>query len=161
MVQIGCRCPLDKQDALLERVREFGAREVPAKWHEQLMVVGAEAKRGGSSGGGRKGKGKMRAADDDGVGSSDEEAARQLEEQEQELIQRACQESLLAAGSTGSSSGTARPRYSRSRCTPINYSEGTRSVDYSSTRWPLGWWLFCLGVCVWAWVAVGGWVGSG
>jgi hypothetical protein len=40
MVQIGCRCPLDKQDAFLELVRGFGAREVPAKWHEQLMVVG-------------------------------------------------------------------------------------------------------------------------
>jgi hypothetical protein len=96
MVQIGCRCPLDKQDAFLKPVRGFGAREVPAKWHEQLMAVGAEAERGGSSGGDRKGKGKMRASDDDGVSSSDEEAARQLEEQGQELIQRACQGSFLA-----------------------------------------------------------------
>jgi hypothetical protein len=32
MVQIGCRCPLDKQDALLKLVRGFGAREVPAEW---------------------------------------------------------------------------------------------------------------------------------
>jgi hypothetical protein len=31
MVQIECRCPLDKQDALLELVRGFGAREVPAE----------------------------------------------------------------------------------------------------------------------------------
>jgi hypothetical protein len=72
--------------------------------------------------------------------------------EEQELIQRACQESFLAAGSTGSSGGssstarlpvhssgggsssTARPRYSRSNWTPINYSDDTRSVDYISTR---------------------------
>jgi hypothetical protein len=39
MVQIGCRCPPEKQDAFLERVRGFGAREVPAKWHEELMAV--------------------------------------------------------------------------------------------------------------------------
>jgi hypothetical protein len=44
----------------------------------------------------------------------------------------------------------------------ISYnSDGTRSVGYSSTRWPLGWWLFCLSVYVWAWVAVGVWIGSG
>jgi hypothetical protein len=162
MVQIGCWCPPHQQGLFLELVRGFKAREVPLKWRQQLMVVGEEAERGGSSGCGFKGKGKMRAAADDGVSSSDEEAARQLEEQEQELIQRACQESFLAAGSTGSSSGsgggsssTARPRYSRSSRTPINYSDDTRSIGYSSTRWPLGWWLFCLGVCVWAWVAVG------
>jgi hypothetical protein len=41
----------------------------------------------------------MRAAADGEVSSSDEEGARQLEEQE--LIQRACQESFLAAGPTG------------------------------------------------------------
>jgi hypothetical protein len=70
VVKIGCRCPLDKQDALLDRVRGFGARPVPAKWHEQLMVVGAEGLAGGSSGrshkGKGKGKGKMPAAADDG-----------------------------------------------------------------------------------------------
>jgi hypothetical protein len=65
-----------------------------------------------------------------------------------------------ASSSGGGSSSTARPRYSRSSCTPINYSDDTRSVDYSSTRWSLGWWLFCLSVRVWAWVPVGGWVGS-
>jgi hypothetical protein len=64
---------LDKQDAFLELVRGSGAREVPAKWHEQLMIVGAEGLAGGSSGRNRKGKGKMRAAADDGVSSSDEE----------------------------------------------------------------------------------------
>jgi hypothetical protein len=38
MVQIGCRCPLGKQDALLERVRGFKskARETPAGWRQQL-----------------------------------------------------------------------------------------------------------------------------
>jgi hypothetical protein len=30
MVQIGCRCPLDKQDAILELVRGFEALDVPA-----------------------------------------------------------------------------------------------------------------------------------
>jgi hypothetical protein len=106
MVQIGCRCPPEKQDFFLERVRGFGAREVPAKWHEQLMVVGAEGLAGGSSGRGRKGNGKMRAgAADDGVSSSDEVAARQLKEQEQAL-ERACQESFRVAGSTGSSGGS-------------------------------------------------------
>jgi hypothetical protein len=30
MVQIGCRCPLDKQDAFLELVRGFEALDVPA-----------------------------------------------------------------------------------------------------------------------------------
>ena len=35
MVQIGCRCPLPKQDALLELVRRFGAREAPADWRQQ------------------------------------------------------------------------------------------------------------------------------
>jgi hypothetical protein len=44
------------------------------------------------------------AAADDGVSSSDEGVASQLEEQE--LIQRARQESFLAAGPTGSSSGS-------------------------------------------------------
>jgi hypothetical protein len=43
MVQIGCRCPAEKQDLFLERVRGFGAREVPADWHEQLMVVAEKA----------------------------------------------------------------------------------------------------------------------
>ena len=36
MVQIGCRCPLGKQDAFLELVRGFGAREAPADWRQQL-----------------------------------------------------------------------------------------------------------------------------
>ena len=36
MVQIGCRCPLGKQDAFLELVRGFGAREAPAGWCQQL-----------------------------------------------------------------------------------------------------------------------------
>ena len=36
MVQIGCRCPLGKQDAFLERVRGFEAREAPADWRQQL-----------------------------------------------------------------------------------------------------------------------------
>jgi hypothetical protein len=107
VVQIGCRCPLDKQDAFLDRVRGFGPRPVPAKWHEQLMVVGAEGLAGGSSGGGgRKGKGKMpAAADDGGVSSSDQDAVSQLEEQEQ--LELACLESFRAAGcSTGSSSSS-------------------------------------------------------
>jgi hypothetical protein len=60
MVQIGCKCPLPKQDAFLKLVRGFGAREVPAEWPQQLMVVGAEglaeeeggevAERGGGGG---------------------------------------------------------------------------------------------------------------
>jgi hypothetical protein len=77
MVRIGCRCPLEKQDLFLEHehVRGFKADEVPADWHEQLMVVRAEGLAGGSSGGGRKGKGKgkMQAAAGDGVSSSDED----------------------------------------------------------------------------------------
>ena len=36
MVQIGCRCPQGKQDAFLEFVRGFGARETPAGWRQQL-----------------------------------------------------------------------------------------------------------------------------
>jgi hypothetical protein len=36
MVQIGCRCPLGKQDAFLERVRGFEARATPAGWRQQL-----------------------------------------------------------------------------------------------------------------------------
>jgi hypothetical protein len=32
MVQIGCKCPPNKQDAFLKHVRGFGAREVPADW---------------------------------------------------------------------------------------------------------------------------------
>jgi hypothetical protein len=36
MVQIGCRCPLPKQDAFLELVRGFRAREAPADWRQQL-----------------------------------------------------------------------------------------------------------------------------
>jgi hypothetical protein len=69
MVQIGCRCPPHQQDLFLERVRGFKAHEVPADWHEQLMVVaekvgGGGGRRGGSSGGGLKGKGKMQAAAD-------------------------------------------------------------------------------------------------
>jgi hypothetical protein len=37
MVQIGCRCPLLKQDAFLELVRGFGrARAAPADWRQQL-----------------------------------------------------------------------------------------------------------------------------
>jgi hypothetical protein len=38
MVQIGCRCPLGKQDAFLERVRGFAARETPAGWRQQLSL---------------------------------------------------------------------------------------------------------------------------
>jgi hypothetical protein len=38
MVQIGCRSPPDKQDALLELAREFEAREVPADWRQQQQV---------------------------------------------------------------------------------------------------------------------------
>jgi hypothetical protein len=34
MVQIGCRCRLDKQDLILELVRGFEAREVPANWRQ-------------------------------------------------------------------------------------------------------------------------------
>jgi hypothetical protein len=104
MLQIGCRCPMDLQDIFLEHVRGFKAQEMPADWHEQLMVVGSL--RGGSSGGGPKGKGKgkMPAAADDGVSSSDEDAAWELEEQEQ--VERARQASLRAAGSTGSSSSS-------------------------------------------------------
>jgi hypothetical protein len=151
MAQVGCRCPLDKQDAFLEAVRGFGARAVPAEWRQQLMVVRAEGLAGGSSGGGMgrkgKGKGKMPAAADDGVSSSDEDAAWELEDKEQ--LERARQASFHAAGSTGSSGGsgsgsasssgggissTARPRSSRSSCTPINYSNDIRSVEYSSTR---------------------------
>jgi hypothetical protein len=41
MVQIGCRCPLGKQDAFLERVRGFGAREAPADWRQQLSLLGS------------------------------------------------------------------------------------------------------------------------
>jgi hypothetical protein len=38
-VQIGCRCPLGKQDAFLELVRGFpGAREAPADWRQQLSL---------------------------------------------------------------------------------------------------------------------------
>jgi hypothetical protein len=89
------------QDLFLYHVRGFGAREVPAKWLEQLMAVSAEGLAGGSSGGGRKGKGKgkMPAAADDGVNSSDEDAAWELEEQDQ--LELACLESSGAAGSTG------------------------------------------------------------
>jgi hypothetical protein len=92
MAQIGCRCPTHLQDIFLEHVRGFKAQEVPADWHEQLMV-GARC----------KGKGKMQAAADDGVGSSDEHAAW---EQEQEQFERARQASSRAAGSTGSSSSS-------------------------------------------------------
>jgi hypothetical protein len=102
VADLGCRCPPDKQDLFLKLVRGFGAREVPAKWHEQLVVVGAEglaekegggeSERGGGGGGRRKGKSKMPAAAGGGVSPSDEEAARQLEE-EQEQLERACQES--------------------------------------------------------------------
>ena len=48
MVQIGCRCPMHLQDLFLENVRGFKAQEVPADWHEQLMVVAEEV------GGGRR-----------------------------------------------------------------------------------------------------------
>jgi hypothetical protein len=77
---------------------------------------------------------------------------------EQELIQRACQESFLAARCSllehlravaaapallpvqevVAATQPAHRRYSRSSRTPTNYSDGTRSADYSSTRWPLG-----------------------
>jgi hypothetical protein len=40
MAQIGCRCPLGKQDAFLERVRGFEAREAPADWRQQLGLWG-------------------------------------------------------------------------------------------------------------------------
>jgi hypothetical protein len=36
MVQIGCRYPLGKQDAFLERVRGFEARGAPVGWRQQL-----------------------------------------------------------------------------------------------------------------------------
>jgi hypothetical protein len=36
MVQIGCRCPLGKQDAFLDLVRGFGASGAPADWCQQL-----------------------------------------------------------------------------------------------------------------------------
>jgi hypothetical protein len=36
MVQIGCRPPLGKQDAFLDLVRGFEAREAPADWRQQL-----------------------------------------------------------------------------------------------------------------------------
>jgi hypothetical protein len=36
VMQIGCRCPLSKQDALLELVRGFGATVVPDGWQKQL-----------------------------------------------------------------------------------------------------------------------------
>jgi hypothetical protein len=42
MVQIGCRCLMHLQDLFLENVRGFKAQEVPADWHEQLMVVAEE-----------------------------------------------------------------------------------------------------------------------
>jgi hypothetical protein len=38
LVQIGCRCPLGKQDAFLELVRGFEAREAPAGWRQQLSL---------------------------------------------------------------------------------------------------------------------------
>jgi hypothetical protein len=38
LVQIGCRCPLGKQDAFLELVRGFGAREAPADRRQQLSI---------------------------------------------------------------------------------------------------------------------------
>jgi hypothetical protein len=120
----------------------------------------------------------MRAAAGDGVSPSDEEAARQLEEQEQlsrERVRRAhslldatraptlldlraaaAAPALLPVQEVRGRSAAAQPVGAtdrRSSRTPINYSDDTRSVDYSSTRWPLGWWLFCLSVCVWAWVA--------
>jgi hypothetical protein len=41
MVQIGCRCPQGKQDAFLELVRGFEAREAPAGWLEQLLQQAA------------------------------------------------------------------------------------------------------------------------
>jgi hypothetical protein len=50
MVQIGCRCPPDKQDLFLELVRGFKAPEVPPEWRQQLMVVGGGL--GGEGGGG-------------------------------------------------------------------------------------------------------------
>jgi hypothetical protein len=37
MVQIGCRCPLGKQDAFIERVRGFEARETPAGWRQRYV----------------------------------------------------------------------------------------------------------------------------
>ena len=89
----------------------------------------------------------MQAAADDGVSSSDEDAAWELEDKEQ--LELARQASFRAAGSTGSSGGfgsgsasstgggsssTAPPRSRRSSCTPTNYSDDTRVVDYSSTR---------------------------
>jgi hypothetical protein len=146
MMQIGCRCPMHLQDIFLQHVRRFGAREVPAKWLEQLMAVRAEGLAGGSSGGGRKGKGKgkMQAAADDGVSSSDEdEDAWELEDKDQ--VERARQASLLlAAGSTGSSSSSggssssegagqaASSRRASSRaCRPRPGVAGASGVSYS------------------------------
>jgi hypothetical protein len=123
---------------LLERARGFAkAHEVPADWHEQLMVVRAEGLAGGSSGGGRKGKGKgkMQAAADDGVSSSDEDApAWELEDKEQ--LELPTQASFRTGGGSttgGGSSSTAPPRSRRSSCTPTNYSDDTRVVDYLLT----------------------------
>jgi hypothetical protein len=48
MVQVGCRCPLDKQDAFLELVRGFEALDLPADWRQHLKVQG-----GGGLGGER------------------------------------------------------------------------------------------------------------
>jgi hypothetical protein len=133
------------QDLFLNHVRGFGAREVPAKWLEQLMAVRAEGLAGGSSGGGckGKGKGKMQAAADDGVTSSDEDAAWELEDKEQ--VERARQASLLlAAGSTGSSSSSggssssegagqaAGSRRASSRaCRPRTGGAGASGANYS------------------------------
>jgi hypothetical protein len=65
------------------------------------------------------------------------------------------QEVVAAAQPVGATDAAAAPP------PPITATDDTRSVDYSSTRWPLGWWLFCLSVRVWAWVAVGVWIGGG
>jgi hypothetical protein len=50
MVQIGCRCPPDKQELVLELVRGFKALEVPPEWRPQLVGVGGGL--GGEGGGG-------------------------------------------------------------------------------------------------------------
>jgi hypothetical protein len=83
----------------------------------------------------------MQAAADDGVGSSDEDAAAwELEDKEQ--LEQACQASSGSGSGSrtggggitgGGSSSTAPPRSRRSSCTPTNYNDDTRVVDYSST----------------------------
>jgi hypothetical protein len=60
MVQIGCRCLLGKQDAFLERVRGFEAREAPADWRQQLGLRGPIYSRQGTPRPERRGKKRSR-----------------------------------------------------------------------------------------------------